>query len=77
MVYAENLNSDGSFEPEHLGYITFIFEDITDSRFRIWETQKYNEATEFIKKLCVRDMDVIPPKELITYDSLVEEDTHQ
>ena len=37
LVDAERLDSDGAFKPEHLGYITCIFEDTSDSRFRLWD----------------------------------------
>ena len=59
LVYSERLESAGAFNPENLGYITRIFEDTSDSRFRMWSIQKYKEVTEFIKKLRVCDMDVI------------------
>ena len=36
LVDAERLDSDWSFKPEHLGYIIIIFEDTSDSRFRMW-----------------------------------------
>ena len=39
---SERLEGYGSFKPDHLGYIIWIFEDTYDSRFRIWATQKYN-----------------------------------
>ena len=35
LVDAERLESDGAFKPEHLGYITRILEDTSDSRFRM------------------------------------------
>ena len=59
LVDAERIESAGAFKPEHLGYITRIFEDTSDSRFCLWDIQKYKEVTEFIKKLRVCDMDVI------------------
>ena len=50
----DSLESVGAFKPEHLGYITCICEDTSDSIFHIWEIHKYKEVTEFIKKLvCV------------------------
>ena len=67
LVYAERLESAGDFNPEHLGYINRIFEDTSDSRFRLWPIQKYKEVTEFIKKLHVCDMDVISQEDIITY----------
>ena len=67
---AESLESSGAFKPEHLGYITCIFEGNYNYRFRLWDIQKYKEVTEFIKKLRVCDMDVISQKYLITYESL-------
>ena len=73
LVDSERLESAGAFKPEHLGYINRIFEDTSDSRFRLWAIQKYKDVTEFIKKLCVCDMDVILQEDLITYDSLVQE----
>ena len=75
LVYAEHLESAGTFNPEHLGYITHIFEDTSDSRLRLWDIHKYKEVTEFIRKLCVCDMDVISQEDLITYESLVKEAT--
>ena len=77
MVDAELLESDGNFKPEHLGYITRIFEDNPDFRFRLWDIQKNMEVTEYIKKLCVCDMDVITKEELITYEYLVQEATKE
>ena len=74
---AERLESAGAFKPEHLGYITRIFEDTSDSIFRMWAIQKYKEITEFIKKLRVCDMDVISQEDLITYESLVKEATQE
>ena len=77
LVDAEHLESDGSFKPEHLGCITCIFEDTSDSRFRLWDIQKYKEVTEFIKKLRVCDMDALSQEYLITYESLVQEATRE
>ena len=45
LVDAERLDSDWAFKPEHLGYTTHIFEDTSDSRFRLWAIQKYKEVT--------------------------------
>ena len=67
LVDAERLESAGPFKPEHLGYITRIFEDTSDSIFRLWGIQKYKEVMEFIKKLCVCDMDVLSQEDIITY----------
>ena len=75
LVDAERLESAGAFKPEHLGYIIHIFEDTSDSRFRLWDIKKYKQVTEFINKLCVCDMDVLSQEELITYESLVQEAT--
>ena len=72
---AERLESAGAFKPEHLGYITHIFEDTSDYRFCLWSIQKYKEVTEFIKKLCVCNMDVISQEDIINYESLVHEAT--
>ena len=44
LVNAESLKSAKSFKPEQLGYIIRIFEDTSDSRFHIWESQKYKEV---------------------------------
>ena len=65
----EPLDSDGAFKSDHLGYITHIFEDISDYRYRLWEIHNYREVTEFIKKRRVCDMNVISIEELITYKS--------
>ena len=77
LVDAERLESAGAFKPENLGYITRIFEDTSDSRFRLWTIQKYKEVTEFIKKLCVCEMNVLSKEDLITYESLVQEATRE
>ena len=77
LVDAERLESAGAFKPEHLGYIIHIFEDTSDSRFRLWTIQKYKQVTEFIKKLRVCDMDVLSQEYLITYESLVQEATRE
>ena len=73
LVDAERLESTGAFNSEHIQYITRIFEDISDSRFRLWAIQKYKEVTEFIKKLRVCDMDVLSQEYIITYESFVQE----
>ena len=73
LVDADLLDSAGAFKHEHLGYITHIFEDTSDPRFRLWDIQKYKEITEFIKKLRVCDMDVISQEEIIIYESFVQE----
>ena len=67
LMDADRLESVGAFKPEHLEYITRIFEDTSFSIFHLWAIQKYKEATEFIKKLHVCDMDVISQEDLITY----------
>ena len=69
---SERLDSAGAFKPEHLGYITRIFEDTSDSIFCLWDIQKYKEVTEFITKLRVCDMDVLSQEYIITYESLVQ-----
>ena len=77
LVYVERLESDGAFNPEHLGYITRIFEDTYDSRFCLWDISKYKEVTDFIKKLRVCDMYVISQEDLITCEYLVQEATRE
>ena len=44
LVDAERLESARAFNPEHLGYITRIFEDNSDSRFCLWDIHKYKEV---------------------------------
>ena len=44
LVDAERLESAEAFNPDRLGYITLFFEDNYDSRFRLWEIQKYKEV---------------------------------
>ena len=73
LVDAERLESARALNPEHPGYINHIFEDTSDSRFRLWEIQKHKEVMEFIKKVCVYGMYVISREELITYESLIQE----
>ena len=55
LVDMERLESAGAFNTEHLGYIISIFEDTSDSRFYLWETQKYKEVMKFVRKLFVCD----------------------
>ena len=45
LVNSERRESAGAFKLEHIGYITRIFEDTSDSRFRLWDIQKYKEVT--------------------------------
>ena len=59
LVDGESLEISRAFKPEHLRYITRIFEDTSGSRFYLWDIQKYKEVTEFIKKCCVCDIYVI------------------
>ena len=73
LIDAERLESARDFNPERLGYISRIFEDNSESKFCLWDIQKYKEVMEFMKKLPVCDMDVISQEELITYESLVQE----
>ena len=77
LVDAERLQSAGAFNTEHLGYITRIIEDTSEYRFRMWDIQNYNEVTQFIKKLCVCDMDVVSQQDIITYESLLQEATQE
>ena len=46
LVDAERLESAGALKPEHLGCIIRIFEDTSDSRFRLWVIQKYPQKFE-------------------------------
>ena len=77
MVDSERLETAEAFNHEHLGYTTFIFEDTPDCRFCLWTIKKFKEVTEFIKKICVCDMYVISPEELIAYESLAKEATDE
>ena len=45
LVDADRLGSNGEFTPDHLEYITCIFEDTYDSRIRLQNIQKYKEVT--------------------------------
>ena len=77
MVDNERIESSGAFEPDHLGYITHIFEDTSDSWSCLWAVQKYKEFTDFIKKLRVCDMDFISQEDVINYESLVQKATRE
>ena len=44
LVDAERVESAVVFKTNRLGYMIHIFKDTSDSRFRIWETQKYKEV---------------------------------
>ena len=73
LVNSERLGSAGAFNPEHLGYINHIFEDTSDSRFHLWDIHKYKDMTEFIKKICVCDKDIMQTDNIITYSFIVQE----
>ena len=73
LVDTECLWSAGGFKLKHLVYIIRVFEDTSDSIFRIWETQKYKEVMQLIKKICVCGEYVMRPDDIITYGSLVQE----
>ena len=77
LVDAERLESARAFKPDHLGYITRIFEDTSNSRFCLWDIQKYDGVTEFIEKLRVCNMNVLSQEDIITYESLVQEATQE
>ena len=77
MVDSERLESDGALKPDHLGYITCIFEDTSNSRFCLQYIRTYKEVMNFIKNICVCDMYVITPEELITYKSFLQEATYE
>ena len=46
LVHMERFKSDGTFKPNHLGYIICMFEDTFYSRFHLWETQVYGVCYE-------------------------------
>ena len=73
LVYSERLDSDRDFKPNNLGYITGIFDNNSGPKLYLWATNKYKDLTEFIKKLCVCDQDVVQPEDIISYGSLVQE----
>ena len=77
LVDSERLESARAFNPEQLGYTTHIFEDTSESRFHLWDIQKYKEFMGFNKKLRVCDMNVISQEYIITYESLVQEGTRE
>ena len=43
LVNSERLESARDVKPDHLGYITCIFEDTSDSRSLLWDIQNYKE----------------------------------
>ena len=69
----EGLESAGAFKPEHLGYIIHIFENTSNSIFKIWATQKYKEVMEFVKKPLLCDKDVMQTNDNINYGLLTQE----
>ena len=72
LVYAKPLESYRYFNTNHLGYITNISDNTSNPIFHLWENNKYNEVTEFIKKLHIYDKYVMRSEELITYGYLVK-----
>ena len=77
LVSAECLENYMAFNPKRLGYITILFEDTYDSRFLLWVIHNYKEVADFINKLFLCDLYVIQPEDIITYEYLVQEDTHE
>ena len=77
LVDDEHLESAWAFNPDHLVYITCIFESAYNPILRLWYIQKYKEVAQFIKKLRLCDMDVISQEYLITYEYLVQEATRE
>ena len=69
----ERLESDGAFNPEHLGYIIPIFEDTSYYRFHLWATQNYKEVMDFVRNFFVCVEYVIQTDDIITYGFLVQE----
>ena len=62
---------EGGFKSNKFWYITCIFENTYDTRFRIWSTKKYIEVTGYTKKRYLCDEYFMQPEGIITYDSLV------
>ena len=75
LVDHERLESADTFNTEQLGHITCIYEDTYYSRFRFLEIQIYKEDKEFIKDICVCDLDVIQLEEIITNELLIKKAT--
>ena len=73
LVYSDCHESDGAIKPEKPGYITCIFENTFDPQFHLWAITKYKVVKDFIKKLRVCGIYVIPTEDLITNDYLVQE----
>ena len=71
LLDVERLESDGLFNPNHLGYIIHIFEDTSYSIFQLWATQKYKEVMECVKIFFVCDKDVMQTDDIFTYVFLV------
>ena len=72
LVNVDSLESAGVFNPKHLGYIIRISENIYDSRFHLWDTQKYKEVLEFLNKSLLYDKDVMHTDDIITYGFLAQ-----
>ena len=66
LVDYENIMSSSVSKRKNLGYITHIFEDTSCYRFYIWGIHDYKDVTEFIRKINMCDMYIIPPEDLIT-----------
>ena len=67
LVDSERLESDGAFKTKNPGHFISIFEDTSDSRFRLWATQEYQEVMEFIKTLIVGDECIMQTDDIISY----------
>ena len=70
LVNVEILESAGAFKTEQLSYIIIIFENTYDSIFNLWDTQKYKEVMEFIKKPLLCDKEFMHTDDIITYGFL-------
>ena len=77
LLYSKYLENDRQFKPVHLGFTTNIFETTSNYRFCFWYIQRHTEVSKVIKKLHVCDEDIIQPEEIIIYESLVQEATHE
>ena len=67
------MDSAEEVKTDHLEDISRIREEYKDTSLQIWDIDKYKKVTEFVKQLRVTDSELIPSKDMITYEIIIKE----
>jgi len=73
VMYAEQLDSAGSFEAPLLCSIAKTFESASEERFRLWGMKTYDRCKDYVKSLRIMDEDTVDADRRITYESLTQD----